>query len=170
MFRVHVHECTVCQESLLKQLQNKRITCRLYSTYITYTHTRAHTVKEVMIHTHTCMGTCTCTYQWRIQEKGKGGAKVLASRPGRSFTDRTRTAWSRGYQSIEREQLFTDRTRTAWSRGYQSIEREQLFARQIWGHAHFRCIKTRENPILSQGKSHLRLARTATNSQLASLG
>ena len=54
--------------------------------------------------------------------------------------------------------------------GFQSIERE---ARKIWGYAHFRCSKTRENPILSQGKSHLRLRGTAAicaNSQLASLG
>ncbi len=26
-----------------------------------------------------------------------------------------------------------------------------------WGHAYFQCSKTRENPILSQGKSHFRL-------------
>ncbi len=44
--------------------------------------------------------------------------------------------------------------------GFQSIERE---ARKIWGYAHFRCSKTRENPILSQGKSHLRLRGTAVN-------
>ena len=50
-------------------------------------------------------------------------------------------------------------------RGFQTIERE---ARKIWGYAHFRCNKTRENPILSQGKSHLRLWNA--NSQLASLG
>ncbi len=50
--------------------------------------------------------------------------------------------------------------------GFQTIERE---ARKIWGYAHFRCNKTRENPILSQGKSHLRLRGTAANSQ-ASLG
>ncbi len=28
---------------------------------------------------------------------------------------------------------------------------------KFWGYAHFRWSKTRENPILSQGKSHLRL-------------
>ncbi len=37
-------------------------------------------------------------------------------------------------------------------------------AHKIWGYAHFRCSKTRENPILSQGKSHLRLRGTAANS------
>ncbi len=50
--------------------------------------------------------------------------------------------------------------------GFQTIERK---ARKIWGYAHFRCSKTRENPILSQGKSHLRLRGIAANSQLASL-
>ncbi len=53
-----------------------------------------------------------------------------------------------------------------------SAKREELIprkARKIWGYAHFRCSKTRENPILSQGKSHFRLRGTA-NSQLASLG
>ncbi len=51
--------------------------------------------------------------------------------------------------------------------GFQTIERK---ARKIWGYAYFRCSKTRENPILSQGKSHLRLRGTAANSQLAGLG
>ncbi len=43
-----------------------------------------------------------------------------------------------------------------------SAKREELNprkARKIWGYAHFRCSKTRENPILSQGKSHLRHLR-----------
>ncbi len=47
-----------------------------------------------------------------------------------------------------------------------SAKREELIprkARKIWGYAHFRCNKTRENPILSQGKSHLRLRGTAAN-------
>ncbi len=54
-----------------------------------------------------------------------------------------------------------------------SAKREELNPRKVrtfWGYAHFRCSKTRENPILSQGKSHLRLRGTAANSQLASLG
>ncbi len=45
-----------------------------------------------------------------------------------------------------------------------SAKREELNpreARKIWGYAHFRCSKTRENPILSQGKSHFRLRGTA---------
>ncbi len=54
-----------------------------------------------------------------------------------------------------------------------SAKREELkprASRKIWSYAHFRCSKTRENPILSLGKSHLRLRGTAVNSQLASLG
>ncbi len=56
--------------------------------------------------------------------------------------------------------------------GFQTIEREArgVKSAKMWGNAHFRCSKTRENPILSSGKSHLRLRGTAANSQLASLG
>ena len=38
------------------------------------------------------------------------------------------------------------------------VQTNERAARIFWGYAHFRSHVTRENPILSQGKSHNRLA------------
>ena len=76
--------------------------------------------------------------------------KVLHVSPGRICTHLFNYAYNELCIHIQ----FSGGSRKN-ERGFQTNERA---ARNFWGYAHFRSHVTRENPILSQGKSHNILA------------